>query len=786
MASNPEVGRRTASQRAARLPDFGDVSGQDEAVYRYPTDRCVAQIRAAHRALESDRITADRVRIAGRLTRVRRQGRLTFAVMRDRTDDIQLFVDTAVLGAARHREFAACVCGDPIGVEGVVMTTRRGELSVRVHSFALLARALVRVDSTCEANRFPNPRSELCPPPGSRPRVTARPVLPPTPAAVLAATTRDPSARPAPPVLGVGPGSRGTRPRWPVRLLAGLTAVGGVLQLLTLAPAAHAPIVAAAIVLGPLWFGVAGRVVSVIVGLLLILLADQVAKRKRAAWQIALVLFAAGAVAHLLKGPQPLAVAFCVVMLAVLLLARKQFRAPVDPPSLLRLARFVPLYLGVVLAFGLVTLYTERRALTPELTMGGALFTVLGGLVGVDGPYTYVRPFFAAFFPAALLALGVTGLVVLVVLLFRPLAARGPHTADVWKRAEYLVHRYGWDSLAYFALREDKSFFFGSDGEAMLAYTYLGGYALVSGDPIGAPASVPRVLDEFLAVCDERAWNPALLAVREADRPLYEAHGLRTFYLGDEAIVRCDRFSLGGRSHKSLRAAVRRVARSYRFHLTTEANAGTALVDRLNAISARWRGKAPERGFTMSLSQDIKGDGANPEFLLCVAMDADGRPGGFLRLVPAYGPDFGYTLDLMRHDPDAPNGMTEFLIASTAEALNECGVVRLSMNFAMWGRLFADDVPFTPAQRLARRAVGALNPFFQVKSLHDFNAKFDPDWVPRVLAFRNRTDLPRVGLLYAGAEGFLALPGIGEVLVPKTVGGVGPPTAPAPPGQRTS
>src|SRR3712207_8057041 len=49
---------------------------------------------------------------------------------------------------------------------------------------------------------------------------------------------------------------------------------------------------------------------------------------------------------------------------------------------------------------------------------------------------------------------------------------------------------------------------FSRDGEAFLAYTYLGGYALVSGDPIGARESVPRVLDEFLALCDERAWTP--------------------------------------------------------------------------------------------------------------------------------------------------------------------------------------------------------------------------------------------------------------------------------------
>ena len=98
------------------------------------------------------------------------------------------------------------------------------------------------------------------------------------------------------------------------------------------------------------------------------------------------------------------------------------------------------------------------------------------------------------------------------------------------------------------------------------------------------------------------------------------------------------------------------------------------------------------------------------------------------------------------------------------------------------GRLFADDIPFTWSQRLARRAVSVLNPFFQIRSLRDFNAKFDPDWLPRVLAFRRRSDLARVGLLYAGAEGFLAIPGIGDLLVPKAVGGVGSPSAPAPSG----
>ena len=49
---------------------------------------------------------------------------------------------------------------------------------------------------------------------------------------------------------------------------------------------------------------------------------------------------------------------------------------------------------------------------------------------------------------------------------------------------------YGSDTLAYFALRDDKSFFFSSDGQVLIAYTYLGGFALVSGDPIGRPSSI--------------------------------------------------------------------------------------------------------------------------------------------------------------------------------------------------------------------------------------------------------------------------------------------------------
>ena len=293
----------------------------------------------------------------------------------------------------------------------------------------------------------------------------------------------------------------------------------------------------------------------------------------------------------------------------------------------------------------------------------------------------------------------------------------------------------------------------------MLAYAVLDGHALVSADPIGPPDARGRVVEEFLAYCRERGLRVAFLAARERDLPLYRRLGLHGMYLGDEAVVRCDTFSLAGSGMKGVRSAVTRVARACEFRLMPETEAAPELLAALNSLRARWRAGESERGFTMELGGDVRGD--DPDLLLAVATGPDGHPLGFLRLAPCFGADPGWSLDLMQHDPDAPNGMTEYLVAMTAQELGARGYRRLSLNFAAWGRLFAPDARLSPVQRLQRRLGLALSSSFQITSLRDFNAKFDPEWVPRSIVVETRDDLPRVALLYATVEGFLQIPLIG-------------------------
>ena len=167
----------------------------------------------------------------------------------------------------------------------------------------------------------------------------------------------------------------------------------------------------------------------------------------------------------------------------------------------------------------------------------------------------------------------------------------------------------------------------------------------------------------------------------------------------------------------------------------------------------------------MALSQDVEGE--EPEFLLAIAFDRDERPAGFLRLVPSYGDDPGYSLDLMRREPDAANGLTEFLIVRATEALGARGYRRVSMNFAAWGRLFHEDAELSLSERALRALANRLNPFFQIRSLFEFNSKFDPDWLPRSIVVEDPAAMPRVGLLYASVEGFVNLPLVGRFLVPQ-------------------
>lgn len=116
-------------------------SGVDPFPRRFERTATAAQLHAAHAGLAPEASTGRTVRVGGRLVGQRQLGRVSFGVLADGSGRIQLLADAKGLGE-RLAGFDDLDVGDWVGVEGEVITTRTGELSVRVSSFWLLAKSL--------------------------------------------------------------------------------------------------------------------------------------------------------------------------------------------------------------------------------------------------------------------------------------------------------------------------------------------------------------------------------------------------------------------------------------------------------------------------------------------------------------------------------------------------------------------------------------------------------------------------------------------------------------------
>lgn len=109
-------------------------------------DPYLADFKPTHKAHDIierfDELQGEGVSVAGRVMLFRGQGKVCFAQLRDESGQIQLFVRINVLGEAEYESFKRLDLGDIIGVQGKVMKTKRGEISLEVSEYTLLAKAL--------------------------------------------------------------------------------------------------------------------------------------------------------------------------------------------------------------------------------------------------------------------------------------------------------------------------------------------------------------------------------------------------------------------------------------------------------------------------------------------------------------------------------------------------------------------------------------------------------------------------------------------------------------------
>ena len=519
------------------------------------------------------------------------------------------------------------------------------------------------------------------------------------------------------------------------------------------------------------------RILTVVAGFYLIVLARGLWRHKRVAWTLSFATLGVSLGLHLVKGLDYEESLVILSLMLGLVLLRPFFHAESDPPSVwygVATVIAAVLFTAVYGTYGFwffrnrfVGIHTPVQALEATLALffqyGDVRVSPVHAMYSKHLTWQMIR---AWWFINSIYAVSIGALSYGLAMLLRPLLVRTRPTNADREAVRGLLMRHGRTTVAHFALLPDKEFCFNADRSGVIAYKVVAGVALALGDPIAPAATVSGLVLQFCNLCGRNDWVPAFYQVTPDNLPLYHAAGLHTLKIGEDAIVDLESFSMEGSRMKKVRNAVaaieRRGVRAIRYDLSKDS---LNLLPHLQDVSDLWLGEQKGSEKTFSLGYwDPAVAAQNP---MMVALDAQDRVLAFETLVPMYTAG-GWATDLMRRRPDAPNGVMEYLVAREALALKEEGCRAYGLGLSpLSSELRGEDSggaegdhddtgtkpePRGPLDAAVNVLYHHFNHFYRFTGLHAFKEKFNPEWEPRFLAYPGGAHLPRVVLAVVRAN----------------------------------
>lgn len=466
----------------------------------------------------------------------------------------------------------------------------------------------------------------------------------------------------------------------------------------------------------------------IVVCILLLFVARALARGKRQAWLLSIMLFAFSLLDTLIEKAHWFSIATTSIILVLLLICAPIFSVRSDTHSFMR--GYGALFLSAI------CLSTYGAAI--HLLARGQLFLSLLSrhdvLLGLR-----VLCFLALWYG--------------VIAVLRPVDVRRHTRLQERLRARTLICRYGKLALAHFTLSHDKRYFWSETGNALIAYRVAQNVALVLSDPIGPEEEQQAILAAFLAFCHQQDWRVVFYQASSHLRSLVQAYGLHTYKIGEEAVVEIDRFTLQGKCGADVRHAI---ARARRGDVTIACWQGMMLPENLFAqlqhLSARWM-KAQNIQGQYGFSMGNFPEDWSPELLTAVAFGPQGEVQAFLTWTPMYAGE-GWALDNMRRAKETVPGTMEYLLAESIAWAKARGYKYMSLGLAPLAGLATTTLH---SSSLVERSAAYLHQqgalLGQYRSLYAFKTKFQPRWEDRYLIVDERQSFPRILLALAQVHG---------------------------------
>ena len=291
-------------------------------------------------------------------------------------------------------------------------------------------------------------------------------------------------------------------------------------------------------------------------------------------------------------------------------------------------------------------------------------------------------------------------------------------------------------SLVYL---RDKGLLFNADRTAFVMYGVQGRTWVAMGDPIGPPESVPDMVSLFLARCDDFGGVPVFYEATPTLLHCYADFGLTFVKIGEEARVDLSAFAWTGGKNARFRQALRRLDKVGAAFRILSRDDVPGVMDQLRAVSDEWlQAKAGgEKGFSLGFF--------DPAYLArfpVAVVERDGQIEAFANLwVGADGVEM--SIDLMRYRNRAPRDLMETLIVHLIQWGQTQGYRWFVLGMAPLSG-FLPSASTSLWTRMGSFVYRHGEPVFNFQGLRAFKEKFGPAWQPRYVVYPGGMTLPRV------------------------------------------
>ncbi len=473
------------------------------------------------------------------------------------------------------------------------------------------------------------------------------------------------------------------------------------------------------------------RLLTLVVGFILVYLSFHLYQRRRSAWWAAITISIIGILTHIIHLRSVYTGLPQAVTLALLLIFRDRFTVKSESRNV-RLG--IILFIGslfVALLYGTVGFWMlDKRDFGITFSLQDAFIRTLHQFLLIGNSDLIAGSRQAGWFLQSLDIFGVVAGGFAVYSLFRPVVYRLVELPQERVQAATILEKYGKSTNDYFKVWADKSYFFSPNHQSFVSYRTIGGVAFCLADPVGPDDDKENTIQAFLNYCTQNGWL-AIFMVPD-DPPLYSKLGLSLLKIGEEAIVNLEQFESTTAQDKYFRHVRKKLEGDGYNFVRYKPPVSDLILGELQQVSDRWLTLPHHREY--GFMQGVFDKAYLKKCTICTLRDKEGKIAAFINEVRSYKPGEA-TFDMMRHLPGLQWGIMDYLFLRMMLTLRTEGHHTFNMGVAPFvGIGKREDASFT--EKAINIIFEQLDWFVHSKGLRQYKLKFEPEWKDSFVAYQ--------------------------------------------------